>query len=83
MFLLRDTPDHFRLYVQGRAHADGIVWAGPGLSSLGPDNALSFVTSYWATRHVRVSANYVYYALPDRSRLTTLHEMSFRFGVQF
>ncbi len=40
VFFLRDASDDYRLYVQGRVHADGIVWAGPGVSSLGPDNAL-------------------------------------------
>ena len=40
IFFLRDTEDNFRLYVQGRVHADGVAWVGPGVSSLGPDGAL-------------------------------------------
>ena len=39
--------------------------------------------NYWATRHLRVSVNYGYYALPARSALSTLHEVSARVGVQF
>ncbi len=39
--------------------------------------------NYWATRHLRVSVNYGYYALPTHSLLSTLHEVSARVGVQF
>jgi hypothetical protein len=39
--------------------------------------------NYWATRHLRVSANYAYYDLPNRSTVATLHEVSARVGVQF
>jgi hypothetical protein len=39
--------------------------------------------NYWATRHVRVSANYTYYSLPARSAVSELHEVSGRVGVQF
>jgi hypothetical protein len=39
--------------------------------------------NYWATRHLRVSVNYGYYALPAHSLLSTLHEVSARVGVQF
>src|SRR5258706_15419833 len=39
-FYLRDHADNFRLYVQGRVHADFLGWIGPGVSSLGPDSAL-------------------------------------------
>jgi phosphate-selective porin len=35
-FYLRDADDLFRLYLQGRAHIDGYVPLGPGLSDLGP-----------------------------------------------
>ena len=39
-FFLRDHADNFRLYVQGRVHADLLGWIGPGVPSLGPDSAL-------------------------------------------
>jgi len=39
--------------------------------------------NYWATRHLRVSVNYGYYALPSSSAISSLHEVSARVGVQF
>lgn len=39
--------------------------------------------NYWATRHLRVSVNYGYYALPTHSTLSNLNEVSARVGVQF
>jgi Phosphate-selective porin O and P len=39
--------------------------------------------NYWATRHLRVSLDYGYYALPSSSALSSLHEVSARVGVQF
>lgn len=39
--------------------------------------------NYWATRHLRVSANYGLYSLPTHAPLGTLHEVSARVGVQF
>src|SRR5258708_7332162 len=40
LFYLRDQKDIFRLYVQGRVHVDGIMWRGPGVTSLEADSAL-------------------------------------------
>jgi hypothetical protein len=40
LFYLRDRDDVFRLYVQGRVHADFVTWRGAGITSLGPDSAL-------------------------------------------
>ncbi|HEX8792233.1 MAG TPA: porin [Polyangiaceae bacterium] len=39
--------------------------------------------NYWATRHLRVSANYTYYDLPAHALVSSLHEVSARVGVQF
>ncbi len=39
--------------------------------------------NYWATRHLRVSVNYGYYALPTHATLSNLNEVSARVGVQF
>ncbi len=39
--------------------------------------------NYWATRHLRVSANYTYYDLPTHALVSSLHEVSARVGVQF
>jgi phosphate-selective porin len=39
--------------------------------------------SYWATRHLRVSVNYGYYAMPNRATVPNLNEVSTRVGVQF
>jgi len=39
--------------------------------------------NYWATRHLRVSANYVFYDLPAHALVSSLHEVSARVGVQF
>lgn len=40
VFYVRDAGDDFRLYLQGRANIDAYVPFGPGLSDLGPGNAL-------------------------------------------
>lgn len=39
-FYVRDPSDVFRLYVQGRVHADFVDTFGPGVGSLPPDSAL-------------------------------------------
>jgi hypothetical protein len=59
--------------------------ADDGKTPTGDVNVTSFAlgVNYWATRHVRVSPNYTYYALPSRSPVSTLHEVSARVGVQF
>ncbi len=41
--------------------------------------AISFGVNYWATKHVRLTANYIYEEPPGRP----LHEASVRMGVQF
>jgi phosphate-selective porin len=39
--------------------------------------------NYWATRHLRVSANYAFYDMPTHALVSSLHEVSARVGVQF
>lgn len=45
--------------------------------------SFSLGANYWATRHLRVSGDYVYYKLPTTSSVSELHELSGRVGVQF
>jgi phosphate-selective porin len=40
-FFVRDRTDSFRLYLQGRVHADWLDQLGPGTSSLPPGNAIA------------------------------------------
>src|SRR4051812_46863271 len=40
LFYLRDRGDNFRLYVQGRVHADGVGFFGPAATALPADQAL-------------------------------------------
>jgi hypothetical protein len=56
-------------------NADGVVAV----------NACSFGATYWATRHLRGSVNWVIDTFPDRAadRLRALHEIQARAGLQF
>jgi phosphate-selective porin len=80
--------------VQVVARVDQLGLTYQGSSRGGTDDAktpsgdvnvtsLTLGVNYWATRHLRVSVNYGYYALPVHSALTSLNEVSARVGVQF
>jgi hypothetical protein len=85
------APEH-GLQLVARFEALGLKYQGAsraGTADANTPNGDVDVTSftlganYWATRHLRVGANYAYYALPKGSLLSELHEVSARVGVQF
>jgi phosphate-selective porin len=86
----QQPPEH-GVQVAARVEQLGLTYKGSSRGGAddpktpsGDNDVTSFTlgVNYWATRHLRVSLNYAFYA-PNRATVPNLNELSTRVGVQF